>query len=120
MSALEERDIDALFAILDHCDKISKCVQRFGDDFETFLRDDVYQDAVLMNILQIGEIAHRLSERCRNEIDSIPWERIYGQRNIIVHGYTQISEETIWDTVKHSIPELADIIISKLHDLGEL
>ena len=70
---MNERDIDLLLRILDHCDRISACIHRFGDDFQKYLMDPDYQDAVKMNLFQIGECVNRLSEEFRAEKTEVPW-----------------------------------------------
>ena len=70
-----ERDTDSLLMILDHCERIDACVKRFGDDYDSYFNDPDYQDAVKMNLLQIGEISNRLSDDCTGRISSIPWRK---------------------------------------------
>ena len=110
MDKFDERDVDRLLGILDHCDRINACIKRFGDDFESFRDDVMYQDAVYMNLFQIGELVHRISEDCLDQISGIPWHRIYGQRNIIAHGYVSLREEEVWETIKNDIPVLFETI----------
>ena len=37
---MNERDLDLLLRVLDHCDRIESCVNRFGNDF-MISRDDL-------------------------------------------------------------------------------
>ena len=83
MNSYEERDLDNLAMILDHCDRITTAYKRFGKTFDAFTDDAVFRDAVLMNIVQIGEAANRLSDGCREKLNEIPWGNIIGTRNII-------------------------------------
>ena len=101
-----ERDIDNLAAILDHCDRVEETYQRINKSFDTFLTDADYRDAILMNIAQIGEIAGRLSDECREELCDLPWASIIGTRNIIVHGYVQVDPSIIWNIVEKDVPSL--------------
>ena len=72
--------------MIEHCDKIQKALNRFGDDFETFKNDDVLRDAVSMNLQQIGELAKKFSEEfmtvTRPEMN---WRAITGMRNLFAH-----------------------------------
>ena len=60
-------DIDILVHILRYCNNIRELIERFGEDIEIFKQDIAYRDSVSMNILQIGELAGRLSEEYRRE-----------------------------------------------------
>lgn len=106
MTNSTEHDIDLLLRILDYCDRIESCKQRFGDNFDIYQQDLDYQDVIKMNLFQIGECVNGISEECRNSIPSIPWHQIYGLRNVIAHGYVKIKEERIWQTIQNDIPLL--------------
>ena len=110
MSRYEERDIDNLCAILDHCDRIKATYERIGRSFDTFIGDADFRDAILMNIVQIGEAANRLSDDCLESLHDLPWSSIIGTRNIVVHGYIQVDDKIIWNIVTEDIPALKNRI----------
>ena len=56
------RDESILLHISEHCERIQKSLIRFGSDFETFRLDNDLRDSVSMNLLQIGELAKKLSD----------------------------------------------------------
>ena len=103
---INERDKEYLFRIIEHCERIEDVICRFGDSYKDFSKDQVYQDAVNMNIFQIGELANHLSEDLCENMQSVPWEEIIGIRNIIAHGYIGIDNKIIWETAKNDIPFL--------------
>ena len=100
MRELSDRDKDNLAAILDYCDRIISIVERFGSSFEQFNQDEDYRDAVLMNVFQIGEATNRLSDDCKEIMNSVPWHEFYGARNVIAHGYIKVKNEIIWEPSK--------------------
>ena len=102
----ENRDYEIVLRMIEHCTRIQEILKRFGDSFETFSQDSAYQDAVNMNLFQVGELSNQLSERLRNSRSDIPWHRMYGIRNIIAHAYVIVDMETIWLTIKNNIPML--------------
>ncbi len=84
------------------------------DDFLTDLRT---QQAVIMNLIILGESAARIIETSPDFIlahPEIPWRSIRGMRNRIAHGYFEINLDVVWDTVQTSLPEL----IRHLRDLS--
>lgn len=68
-----------------------------------FLEDEKTQDAVAMKIIVIGEIATKLIEKHSDFISHnthVPWRSIKGMRNRIAHGYFEIDQEVVWETVQ--------------------
>ena len=57
--------------------------------------------------MQLGEPAKSsLSEEAKSQLRPIPWQQIYGLRNRIVHGYSGVNMQIVWDTVSKDIPQL--------------
>jgi len=65
--------------------------------------DPKTRDAVLYNLVIIGEAANQLPEIFRNENSHIPWSSMIGARNIIVHGYDQIKLSIVWDILRNDL-----------------
>ena len=53
----EPRDYELILRMIDHCKRIEEIKDRFGNSFNAFSKDSVYQDAVNMNLFQIGELS---------------------------------------------------------------
>ena len=83
------------------------------DDLENNLQ---LQDAVIRRLLIIGEASNRISETTQQSLVTIPWRLIKGMRNRLVHEYDDIDLDTVWETVKTSLPilvvELENIVSS--------
>lgn len=78
---------------------------------EEFLSDKRTQQAVIMNIVIIGEAATKIMDRYPEFIETnpkIPWRSMRGMRNRITHGYFDINLDLVWDTVQTALPELLD------------
>lgn len=101
-----ERDIDQLFVIRRYCDRLEEALARFGTSYEAFAADTVFQDCCSLCIIQIGEAVHRLSDAFVLAHPEIDWNRIYGMRCHLVHGYEMFDAEIVWDAVEHCIPPL--------------
>jgi len=56
-----KKDLSFIEHILAYCAEIEQTVTRFGDTLESFETDKIYRNAATMCILQIGELAGRLS-----------------------------------------------------------
>ena len=69
----------------------------------------------LVRVMEIiGEAASRISEKYQDEHPEIPWKRMIGMRNHLIHGYFTIDSDVIWDTATTEIPELIETL-RKLH-----
>lgn len=92
--------------ILDFCSRIEKMRERFGNTLAAFCDDIAYQDAVCMCLLQIGELAGKLSDEAQKATCSIPWREVRAFRNICAHNYGAVIFEDVWNTVVEDIPAL--------------
>ena len=102
-----------------YCNRIQKAHVRFGGTYSAFAEDDDYRDAVCMSVLQIGELAGRLSNDLRHETFHIPWKLIRGIRNVIVHQYYTADLPKLWVAVDEGIPQLLSDCESILQAEGE-
>ena len=110
MNTSNDRDLDYVAAILDHCDRIEEILNRLDNSKKQFDSDPVFQDAVNMNIFQIGELSNQISDEFKENIPDIPWHKMYGARNVIAHGYIKVDKSIIWDTCKNDIPALKQLL----------
>ena len=72
-----------------------------GMDKQSFLEDRRTQQAVIYNIMIIGEAASQIINEHPDFIEStpeIPWREMRGIRNRMAHGYFEINMDIIWDT----------------------
>jgi uncharacterized protein with HEPN domain len=63
-------------------------------------------DAVLYEIVVLGEAARRLSQEIRAAHPNVPWRDIIGLRSIVSHGYDQIDDDELWQVIQRDLPEL--------------
>lgn len=113
----DSRDYGIILRMIEHCTRIQDIKMRFGDSFETFSKDPAYQDAINMNLFQIGELSNQLSDDLRKSRSDIPWHKMYGIRNIIAHAYVIVDLKTIWLTVEKDIPKLVNQLNDCLNNL---
>lgn len=100
---------DRINSILDHMLKDVKEALQFAEQInscQAFSKNPLYRKAIVMSIINIGELTKRLPDDFKSENSVIPWRQISGMRDISAHGYHIIDDEILWDVVKNSIPEL--------------
>ena len=74
-------------------------------DFKMFAENEEKQSAIIMQLVVIGELAKRLSEKEKTKVP-LPWEQIAGFRNMAVHEYFKLDLGKIWKTIQDDIPHL--------------
>lgn len=74
-------------------------------------RNDLDRDRMLaLSLVKaveiVGEAAAQITEASRKRLPSLPWAKIVGMRNRLVHAYFDINLDILWQTVQEDIPEL--------------
>ncbi|MBU1316497.1 MAG: DUF86 domain-containing protein [Alphaproteobacteria bacterium] len=89
-----------------------------GMDRAAFFADQRTQDAVVANIMAIGECVIKLMDAHPELIADHPqiaWKDICNMRNRIAHQYFQLDVDTIWLTVNSFLPDLLDQLHALTH-----
>lgn len=77
--------------------------QREVDALKT---DRMYQKAIVMSLINIGELSKSFTEDYLATMPQIPWKAIRGFRNIASHQYEIIDFDDVQKTVSDDIPIL--------------
>ena len=85
-------------------------------DFTVFAKNDQVFDAVMMQIIVIGESINSLSDELKNKYHDLPWQQAVGLRNQTAHGYFNIDPKIVWQTTREDLPELKKSIQKILKD----
>ncbi len=81
-----------------------------GFDEKHFFADKKTQDAVFKRIENMGEAVKRLPQDFKESHKEIPWKKIAGMRNVLIHEYFGIDVKKVWIVAKSDIPELKEKI----------
>ncbi|MEO5888440.1 MAG: DUF86 domain-containing protein [Anaerolineales bacterium] len=71
-----------------------------------FLSNSMAHDAVVRQIEIIGEAARNISDEFQEKHSSLPWAKMTGIRNKVIHEYFNINYSIVWDTVQDDLPLL--------------
>ncbi|AET64395.1 HepT-like ribonuclease domain-containing protein [Methanothrix harundinacea] len=77
-------------------------------DFDLFASDEVFHDAVVYNLVVLGEAAKQVPPHIRKRYPEVQWRKIAGLRDISVHRYFSLDEEIIWDILQNEVRPLLD------------
>lgn len=102
---------ERLVDTLDHMLEAGRLACSYTDGMgkAEFLADKRTQQAVIMNLLIIGEAATKLLKDHPGFLDAhadVPWKSMKGMRNRIAHGYFDINLDVVWETVRSALPDL--------------
>ena len=75
---------------------------------EEFDNDEVIVSAVNFKLIQISENANKLSENLVISNTNIPWFKIKGLRNKIVHDYDGVYLYIVFNTIQKDLPKLLE------------
>jgi len=77
-----------------------------GEGESAFRSDFRVRDALLWNILVLGEACKHVTPATRGRWPAVPWHDIAGMRDKLVHGYANIDYDLVWLTATTDIPRL--------------
>jgi uncharacterized protein with HEPN domain len=93
-----------------YLEHIRECVRRIeeytSEGRERFMQSGLVQDAVMRNFEIIGEAVKQISDATRRKAPQVPWTRIAGFRDVLIHGYMGVDLDEVWSVVEKHLPEL--------------
>lgn len=81
-----------------------------------FMDSTQLQDSVLRRIEIIGEAVKNIPDDFKEQHPDIPWQKIAGMRDKIIHEYFNVDLPLVWGTAKGDIPKLKEQIGKLLED----
>jgi len=86
--------------ILDTAARVQRYVAE--KDLAGFVSDDLTLDVVCRCFSMIGEAVTHIPEEVIAAHPEIPWAEMRGMRNIVVHEYLGVTNETLWKTAREA------------------
>jgi len=106
---------------LDHILESIELIEQYtsGKIKGDFLNVVELQDKVVRRLEIIGEAVRNLSKTLKTDYPDIPWKKIAGMRDVLIHEYFGIDLELTWRAIKSDIPKLKRKVLEIKEDLSK-
>ncbi len=108
--------MDYIHDILNEINRIEKFI--LNQEFKEFLDDEKTSYAVVRSLEIIGEAAKNVPSEVREKYKSIPWKKMVGMRDKLIHGYTGVDLQIVWKTIKEDLPGIKPSLQKVIDDKG--
>lgn len=85
---------------------------------EQLSHDVELQDAVLRRFTIIGEAVKHIPTRVRDRYPGVPWQKITGTRDVLIHEYFGVRLKNAWKIVQEELTPLRATIAKMIEDLS--
>lgn len=99
------------FRITDILESFAR-IQRYidGMSIDDFEKNEMVIDAVVRNIITVGEATRYIPDDIRAKYPTVPWSLMRGMRNVVVHRYEDVDIELTWHAITRQIPPLIPVL----------
>jgi uncharacterized protein with HEPN domain len=105
---MKNRDFrDFLHDILNAVADIESFINKLS--YEEFVNDKKTVNAVVRSIEVIGEATKNLPEQLKAKYPEVPWKRMTGMRDKLIHGYFGVDAKTLYKAATEDIPPLKPV-----------
>ena len=98
-------------------DAINKVDDYVSVGHQVFISSSHWQDAVIRQLEIIGEATKRLSKEHCSQHAEIPWRRMAGLRDVLIHDYMGVDINAVWEITQNELPVLKKRIETILKEL---
>jgi uncharacterized protein with HEPN domain len=82
----------------------------YGMTYEAFAADKKTVNAVIRSLEVLGEATKHVPASFRNKHPDIPWSKMAGMRDVLIHDYMGVDLKTVWKVAVERLPEIEPMI----------
>ena len=95
-------------------DAIAKIEEYTAVGHDRFMNESHWQDATIRQLEIVGEATKQLSQDLRDRYPEVPWRRIAGLRDVLIHKYMGVDLDAVWEIAAQNVPVLKSRVQSML------
>lgn len=95
--------------VINYINSILKYIDHVN--YVEFKNNSMMIEACVFNLSQIGELVNKLDEDYIAHYPELPWLKMRGLRNRIVHDYEGVNLNLIWEIIDTDIRTLKDQLL---------
>ncbi|MBI4312346.1 MAG: DUF86 domain-containing protein [Chloroflexi bacterium] len=104
----QEAYVGLLRDMLAACERITRFT--VGMTFQEFCENEMAAYAVMKAFEIMGEAGRGIPTLERQRHAEIPWQKIIGMRDRLIHGYAGVDLEVVWSTIQEDVPALKPLL----------
>ena len=98
-----------------YLDDIRECIKDIekymkGISFEEFTKNKLIQDGVIRRFEIMGEASRNIPRALKVKNKHVPWFDMSQFRDLISHGYFEVSVNRVWKAYKDFLPKVKEAI----------
>jgi uncharacterized protein with HEPN domain len=103
-------------ARLEHMLEACLAIESFvsGLSYEQFESNQLVLSATIRQLEVIGEASRNLDPSFTKRYPDIPWRKLVGLRNVLIHEYFDVFYDKVWEVATQDVPELTKSLVQIL------
>lgn len=81
-----------------------------GMSYEVFATDKKTVNAVIRSLEVLGEATKHIPTSFRKKHPDIPWSKMAGMRDVLIHDYMGVDLKSIWNVIQNRLQELKPLL----------
>ena len=80
--------------------------------YDDFILDKRTINAVIRSLEVLGEATKNIPAGFRNKHPNVPWSKMAGMRDVLIHDYMGVDLKTVWKVGQERLPEIKPLVES--------